>query len=570
MSFDPIPGQFYRIVAKHSGQILEIEGDVPHRGAPIQQGVWVEKAYQQFQFHREGDFFNIVSRSSGRSFDLPDSRGDEGMGIIQWDRHDYSTNQQWAILPAGGGYYYISARPTEKFVCVQDGKSGIGVRLVQQSWSGGDHFLFSFEPCTPMASPRALRTAVLRGADPIREAVIALTGLIPTAGGGVKFLLGLLWQDSGGTLIEQIREYVRDVAKEMIDNQALIDLANKLEGLKDAIDLYSTDPTGSKMDAVLMVLTENRPHFFNTQFPEKTLPYLLTLGSMHLAALREHHDTYEKLYGHKPEKPGEVLKFLKDTVDKYVKGAAAARKATAEWRQKYITLSQRMAYKDGHAHHDYFYVEDKYDGWSFVADEGQIDQSRRLGNAIYEERKRVVKEEFDAELDALFGPALMWKYMKPDLAEKPAVVRVATSSPFFGTRRGTGYAQVTEPDNPVNEIHVWGNGNDRIHAIAIGRKNGGGLWTVGETGGNESLIKCGAGEYFTGVYGTHGGGDGIYSIYFVTNKGRILGVGRRVIGAPFAGEPPVGSDARLEGIQVCFEGNRLFGIGFQWGYARKE
>jgi hypothetical protein len=47
--------------------------------------------------------------------------------------------------------------------------------------------------------------------------VLSLAGLIPEGGGGVKFLVGLLWKDSGGSPIEQVRDYVRNVCRQRID-----------------------------------------------------------------------------------------------------------------------------------------------------------------------------------------------------------------------------------------------------------------------------------------------------------------------------------------------------------------
>ena len=93
MSFEPVQGQFYRIVAKHSGKIAEVRDNQIHRGTAIQQGIWAEKDYQQFQFHRYGQFYNIVARSSGRSLDVPGESWADDLGIVQWDRHDYSVNQ---------------------------------------------------------------------------------------------------------------------------------------------------------------------------------------------------------------------------------------------------------------------------------------------------------------------------------------------------------------------------------------------------------------------------------------------------------------------------------------------
>ncbi|HEV2679906.1 MAG TPA: hypothetical protein VGV14_05355 [Rhodanobacter sp.] len=95
--------------------------------------------------------------------------------------------------------------------------------------------------------------------------------------------------------------------------------------------------------------------------------------------------------------------------------------------------------KDGGAHHDVFIGNDSYDDFNYVADTGQIDRSRAEGAAVFEERKRQVTEAFSAELDTLFGPALVWKYVNPALTEEPKTVRVISTSGLFGAKRGTAF-----------------------------------------------------------------------------------------------------------------------------------
>ncbi|MFC5742045.1 RICIN domain-containing protein [Dyella tabacisoli] len=580
MSFEPVIGQFYRIVAKHSGKVVEVHHNKVDRGMPIQQGDWVGGEYQQFQFNRTGQYYNIVARFSGRSFDVPGESSADGLGIVQWDRHDYSVNQQFEFLPAGGNAYYIGARHSQKFLCMKDGGKDYGVPLVQQVWTGGDHFQFSFVACEPYVSARALREIVLRGSDPIRDSVLALTGLIPKAGGGVKFLLGLLWKDSGGTLIEQVRDYVRNVAKQMIDEEYLNNLAKDMDGIKNVIKQYTQATFGGDkgqwMTSMLQKLEASQPYYFDERAPEKTLPHLLTLGTMHLSALRERYDDFEKLYGKKPDKPEVLLKDLQDRVTLYVNGAKTAREKTLEWRLKYIEFSQKVTYVNGHPHHDVFIVEDSYDGFRYVADAGQIDRSRAEGTEVFEERKRQVKEAFNAELDMLFGPALVWKYINPALTVVPNTVRVTSASGLFGAKRGTAFGgeRLAVANIPISEIGINLNAaGDRVLGLHIARGAGGGMNTWGAYASPGSLRRhtFGKGEFVTAAYGNHGGpGDPLYSLYFVTNKGHIVGGGRRDIGKQWGSEAPIGTDTLFDTVFGWASNDRIEGLGFKWSYARKE
>jgi hypothetical protein len=579
MSFEPVPGQFYRIVARHSGKVVEVHHNKVDRGIPIQQGDWVGGEYQQFQFHKNGQFYNIVSRSSGRSLDVPGESWADGLGIVQWDRHDYSINQQFTTVPAGGGAYYISARHSQKFLCMKDGGKDYGVPLVQQIWNGGDHFQFSFVPCEPIVSARTLREIVLRGADPIRDSVLSLVGLIPEAGGGVKFLLGLLWKDAGGSLLEQVRDYVRSVVKQMIDEEFLNNLAKDMEGIKNVIQQYALATPGADkgqwMTSMLQKLEAAQPNYFDQRAPEKTLPYFLTLGTMHLSALRERYDNFEQLYGKKPDNPAQLLKDLQDRVTLYVNGANTARVKTLEWRLKYIEFYSKVAYVNGSPHHDVFIVEDKYDDFRHVADTGQIDRSRAEGQAVFEERKRQVTEAFNAELDALFGPALVWKYVNPALTTRPQVVRVTAASGLFGGQRGTAFGpeSVVAQDIPITEIGVNLNAaGDRVLGLRIARGMGGtNSWGNCASAGAYRTHTLRDGEFITAAYGTHGGpGDPLYSLCFVTSKGHIVGGGRRDIGTQWGSEAPIGADTRFGTVFGWASGERIEGLGFKWTYARKE
>lgn len=580
MSFEPIPGQFYRIVAQHSGKVAEIRHDQIHRGTGVQQGDSVGKPYQEFQFHREGPYFNIIARSSGRSFDVPSESQADDVQIVQWDRHDYSRNQQFSLLPAGGGAYYISARHSARFLCMKDGGKDYGVPLVQHVWNGGDHFRFAFVPVDPIVDPRATREIVLRGSDPIRDAVLGVAGLIPKVGGGSKFLLGLFWPDAGGSLLEQIRDYVRGVAKQLIEEAYLKDLALKMQGLKNVLKQYVLATPGadkgSELTSLITQLEVAQPYFFDQSAPEKTLPHLLTLGSLHLSTLRERYDHFEEFYGKKPANPAELLADLQSRVKLYVDGGQRARQKTMEWRLTHITLAREIVYVGGKPHHDAFIVNDTFDGWRFVADGDHLtyDQKQAIGQRAFDERKQVATDLFNAELDALFGPALAWKYVDPALTEKPKLVAARLASPLFGARRGTQFdGKVVRPedDKPYSEVTIWTNAaGDRVNGLWLERRDGP-RFTVGKVVGTKHYHRLREGEVVVGAYGNHGGpGDALYSLYLVTSTGHIVGGGHRANGTPWDSEPPIGTDPQLDSVFGWADADHIDGLGFRWRYSRKE
>lgn len=581
MSFEPVKEQFYRLVAKHSGKVVEIHHDKLDRGTPIQQGDWVNGEYQQFKFHRNGGFYNIVARTSGRSFDVPRDSQDDGVGIIQWDRHDHSHNQQFALLPAGGGTYFISARHSEKFLCMKDGGKDYGVPVVQQTWNGGDHFHFMLVPCEPYVSGRAVREIALRGADSTRDAVLSLVGMIPKLGGGVKYLLSAFWEDPAGSPFERLRDYVREVAKQLIDEEYVNTLAKHMDGIKKAVKQYSMATEGADkggwMTNMLGTLDKAQPYFLDRRAPEKTLPHLITLGTMHLSALRERYDNFEKLYSRKSDRPEELLANLQETVQIYADAGKTAREKTLEWRLAFVTLYQDKPSVDTSRRRD-FHVADSYEGFHYVTDDSDMARAQATAQLVFEERKRLVKEAFSAELDALFAPALLWKYINPTLAETPKTVRVTTSSALFGTRKGTEFAGEipSVAGLPLKEVGIYLNAaNNSIQGLYFNRGSGP-LSRWGLQNGDLRTHRLSDGEFITAAYGTHEGPTGpLRSLYFVTNKGHIVGGGRRNIGTPWGSEAPIGSDTRLETVfgwaKPAQDGKgSIEGIGFKWSYARKE
>lgn len=579
MSFVPVEGQFYRIVAKHSGKVVEVRDNQIHNGTPIQQGTWADKHHQQFQFFKTGRFYNLRARSTGRALDVPGESGADGVGIIQWDWHHYSVNQQFEFLPAGGGAYYLGVRHSQKFLCIKGGSKDDTTPLIQHVWNGGQHFQFTFVPCEPIKDQRGMRDIVLRGIDPMRDSVLSLTGMIPTAGGGVKFLLGLFWPETDGSLVDQVRDYVRNIARQMIDEEFIKSLGLKMTGIKNVVRQYAKATLGADkgqwMTSMLEELEASQPYFFDERAPEKTLPHLLTLGSLHLSALRERYDNFEKLYREKPDDPAELLKDLQDRVKLYVDGAAKARQKTLDWRLGLISLSKEMEYQAGQAHHEVFIVRDSYDGYYRAYGSGRQDENRAQAEATLAERTRLVKEDFNAELDALFGSALAWQYINPAIKQQPVMMPVTLTSSLFGMKRGNAFDERDYVLHaPIKVIQIqFNDAGDRVLGLSIDRKvpQGPSAWGVLGLPATLRTHYLAPDEFITAAYGNHGGpGQPLYSLYFVTNKGHIVGGGRRDIGEPWGSEAPVGINARLKTISGWFSTYLIEGIVLKWMYERQE
>ena len=579
MAFEPVPGQYYRIVPKHTGKTIGTKDKLPHMGTTMAQLTPEAKGHpsQEFLIERFGDYYQFVVRQNNQTQNVAvfGSRQEDGADVGQWDRNN-DWNQQFVLLPAGGDTYYLGAHHSQKFLCVKDGATSDGAALVQHVWTGGDHFRFAFEPVAPV-NPRAQREPALRGADPLREAALGLIGLIPEVGGGAKFIVGHLWND-GPSLIDQMRDYVTAIAQGLVDQEFINGLETTLEGMKNNFIQYATATDGADkggwMTAVISQLELAQPKYFDKRLPERTLTYLLTFGTMHLVMLRERFDNFEKIYGKKPENPQQLLTQLKGRVKSYSEHAETAREATLNWRMGHIYSWSEEVPTTGHSRYEVFYARDDYTGWRFAADrrDQKIDERRALRDAVHKEYTRIAREQFTAELDGLFTAASGWGYLDPDVKTLPKLTPVVVASPLYGSATGTYFETGTTAvlGNQIEDASIWMNdGEDRVVGLEIKTRDG------KSTKVGRQTDKGGGGKYqgeeIVGAYGNsadHAAGP-LSSLYLCTRSKHIAGRGQRLTGKPFASEPPLESGC-LHSIYGYATGDQVHGIGFRWSYARHE
>ncbi len=127
---------YYEIVARHSGKCLDVEGESMDSGARVIQfgcGGWANQQWQVIPVG--GGFYKIVARHSGKVLDVQGGGLGNGTPVWQWDENG-TPAQQWEIIDVGGGYVRIMARHSGKALDVEGGFTADGTQVHQWDYVG--------------------------------------------------------------------------------------------------------------------------------------------------------------------------------------------------------------------------------------------------------------------------------------------------------------------------------------------------------------------------------------------------------------------------------------------------
>lgn len=127
---------YYKIVAKHSGKCLDVDGN--SNGGWAQQWTCNAAAMnQQFQLIPTGaGNYRLTSKSSGKSLYVDAALTTDGARVQQWDYLSVD-HQQWRVEPVGGGYQKITAKHSAKAMEVDANSQADGARVQQWGYGGG-------------------------------------------------------------------------------------------------------------------------------------------------------------------------------------------------------------------------------------------------------------------------------------------------------------------------------------------------------------------------------------------------------------------------------------------------
>ncbi|MGW0536568.1 RICIN domain-containing protein [Streptomyces sp. NPDC003032] len=141
-----------RLVAKHSGKVLDVAGGAATNGngARIHQWEWKGGDNQKWSINAAGDgYYYLVAKHSTRVLDVsggPDETRN-GARVHQWSWVN-GDNQKWRIEPVGDGYHRLVAKHSGKVLDVDGGaaKNDNGAIVQQWDWVGWDNQMWRLEP----------------------------------------------------------------------------------------------------------------------------------------------------------------------------------------------------------------------------------------------------------------------------------------------------------------------------------------------------------------------------------------------------------------------------------------
>ena len=126
----------YRIVARHSGLALNVNGASTTNGAQILQRPYTGASNEKWQFvDLGGGYYWLKALHSGRAAVVQSASTANGAAVIQWSYNTGgSANDEWLVDDLGGGYYRFVNRHSGKVMNVSGGSTANGAVVDQWRW----------------------------------------------------------------------------------------------------------------------------------------------------------------------------------------------------------------------------------------------------------------------------------------------------------------------------------------------------------------------------------------------------------------------------------------------------
>lgn len=575
MAFTPDPNGYYYLVARHSGKVLEIAGASKAADAQIQQAEASDEQHQHFKFDAAGRrLFAIRSRHSGLVVDIYGESTADGVRVVQSGWHSGS-NQRFRLVDAGEGYYFIEAEHSGKSLDVYGAAKTAETAVVQykNDFTGNSHNQ-QFKPVLVTDEiGLALLPSFKRPLDIMREITMGAVGLIPTAGGAIKFITGNLWPDNSLQMVwDQITAYVDKLVESKISRERIIALKAALEGAKINLDEYNALQPGLEkagfMNSVIATLNMADRNFFRKDDIERTASYLMTMGTLKLALLRERAVNYAAIANATEDKDAAVhLTSLKSAVAEYTKAAQTFRTELLARRLKFLSGVSRHEGSRG-MFIDYVVKDaaDESEGraatmyvWRVLPplDRGQ---QNTAAEKLLPACKALVTAQYSAQLDAIFAASKIWSsYIPGNAAVASKTVRAAIG-PFGG---GIAAAVDLTNNQPMTGVRIYA--DSRVRGVQAKNAAGWGP-LVGRAAGKSHELVLKTNERIVSVYGQ---ADGQLSgLCFETNFGASIRTSVSYADSrAWSADVPSELNATLVRISASPGEDGVEGITLHWDYA---
>ncbi|MFC4763516.1 RICIN domain-containing protein [Dyella koreensis] len=467
MAFSPGPNDYYYLVARHSGKVLSVANASSASGARIQQAEPADEKHQHFKFDAVSTrLFAIRVKHSDLVIDIDGAHTVDGANVIQAGWHN-GANQRFRLVDAGDGYYFIEAEHSGKCLDVYGATATSGASVVQhQNRYAGDAHNQQFKPVLATSEiGLAMLPTFKRPLDYLREITIGGIGLIPTAGGAIKFVTAALWPDNSLQMVwDQITAYIDKLVESKLSAERITALKLALDGAKKNLDEYNGLQPGTEkagyMNSVIATLNTSDRAFFRKEEPEKTATYLMTMGTLKLTLLRERALNYATIAKvDKDPNPDGHLASLKSAVAEYTKAALTFRAGLMERRLKFLSgVTRHEATRAQFIDYVVKDAADEREGRAATMYVWRVfppfdrEQQRTAETKLLPACKALVTAQYGAQLDAMFASARIWNSYIPGQAAPTSRTVRASVGPFGG---GIGTATDLTQDKPIEGVRIY-------------------------------------------------------------------------------------------------------------------
>ncbi|MCA8829706.1 RICIN domain-containing protein [Hymenobacter pini] len=558
MGFKPAPDTSYFLIAKNSNMPLGVRHNSGEVWAEIEQQTWnpdTPQPQQHFRFDPAPNYLFWI-KPGGRDLYLEplgsrqDQGRDDGTPIAQaiWDAG--KPHQQFRLVPAGNGYYRIISQHTGKFLDVFGNTTAVGARLVQHSRTTTENQLFRLVAVPKKGLPlntTSFQTYTNYG----RMLVLGLAGIIPKVGGGLAGLIGFIWpSDNDQRFWQQMKNYVDVRVREMLQHQQLGILEGHLTGLIANLRL-ANDPNLPHPNryvhlvAITTGTTDAAWHFTNQEYLEshRILSHLSAWGTLVLGAYAQIVRDYDLMHPNTPAEErarakGVYKTKLQTSIREYTKTVEAARAKALKWRlEKIGTTYPYYAWDEGAGWRKRFSeIVRRGRNRGLIYDYSHVQQAQQA-------RLAQVAEQFNADMDAVLAPTRLWRFLDPDVTDRPTQETIwRVVGPFPCRRTDETPEQLTGTISHLSISLIDGHFAGLAVRYTDGRRR-----VTGQEGGTVKNFQLQPDEYIINAYGLERNVH-LVSLTFETNLGNVFSTGNPTD----VREPSVYYDAIFEQVLLEF------------------
>lgn len=131
----PGDGTVYRLVARHSGKVADVEGARTTNGTNVDQWPWLDRSNQKWTFTSTGDgYYKIKGVGSGKLLEVAGLSREDGGNVGIW-ADARAPQQHWAVTPTGDGHYFLINRYSGLSLGVDEGSTADGANIEQQPYT---------------------------------------------------------------------------------------------------------------------------------------------------------------------------------------------------------------------------------------------------------------------------------------------------------------------------------------------------------------------------------------------------------------------------------------------------